>query len=152
MPTTARRPQPSTSEAELAARLRLSVSRLARRLRRESVSDVTASQLSALYTIARLGPLTVGDLSGAEGVRPPTMTRVVASLEQLGLATRTVDPADRRVAHVAVTARGLQLLEASRRRKDAFLAYRLRALTAEERAVLDRASELLERLAAPEGD
>jgi hypothetical protein len=59
MPTTTRRPQPSTSEAELAARLRLSVSRLARRLRRESVSDVTASQLSALYTIARLGPLTV---------------------------------------------------------------------------------------------
>ncbi|HEX2274869.1 MAG TPA: MarR family transcriptional regulator [Acidimicrobiales bacterium] len=152
MPTTARRPQPSTSEAELAARLRLAVSRLARRLRRESVSDVTASQLSALYTIARLGPLTLGDLSAAEGVRPPTMTRVVASLEQLGLATRTIDSADRRVAHVAVTARGRQLLEASRHRKDAFLAARLRALTAEERAALDRAAELLERLAAPEAD
>jgi DNA-binding MarR family transcriptional regulator len=151
MPTTTRRPQPSTSE-ELAARLRLSVSRLARRLRRESVSDVTASQLSALYTIARLGPLTLGDLSGAEGVRPPTMTRVVASLEELGLATRTVDATDRRVARVAVTARGRQLLEASRHRKDAFLAARLRALTAEERAVLDRAADLLERLAAPEAE
>jgi DNA-binding MarR family transcriptional regulator len=150
VPTTARRPQPSTSEAELAAHLRLAVSRLARRLRRESVSDITASQLSALYTITRLGPLTLGDLSAAEGVRPPTMTRVVASLEQLGLAARTVDPADRRVAHVAVTGRGEALVEASRHRKDAFLAARLRALRPEERAVLDRAAELLERLAVPE--
>lgn len=150
MPTTARRPQPSTSEAELAARLRLAVSRLARRLRRESVSDISASQLSALYTISRLGPLTLGDLSAAEGVRPPTMTRVVGSLEQLGLATRTVDPTDRRVAHVAVTAGGTQLVEASRHRKDAFLASRLRALAPDERAVLDRAAQILERLAAPD--
>ncbi len=150
MPTTARRPQPSTSEAELAARLRLAVSRLARRLRRESVSDISASQLSALYTISRLGPLTLGDLSAAEGVRPPTMTRVVGSLEQLGLATRTVDPTDRRVAHVAMTATGNQLVEGSRHRKDAFLASRLRALTPDERAVLDRAAQILERLAAPD--
>ena len=114
------------------------------------MSDITASQLSALYTIARLGPLTLGDLSAAEGVRPPTMTRVVASLEQLGLAPRTVDPADRRVAHVDVTARGDELVKASRHRKDAFLASRLRALSAEEREALDRAAELLERLAAPE--
>jgi DNA-binding MarR family transcriptional regulator len=78
------------------------------------------------------------------------MTRLVASLEHLGLATRTVDPADRRVAHVSVTRRGTQLLDASRHRKDAFLASRLRALTAEERAVLDRAADLLERLSAPE--
>ncbi len=147
MPKTARRAQPSTSEAELAARLRLAVSRLARRLRRESASDITASQLSALYTIARLGPLTLGDLSAAEGVRPPTMTRVVASLEALGFVARTVDPADRRVARVAVTTRGRDLVEASRHRKDAFLASRLRALSAEERAVLDKASDLLERLA-----
>ena len=150
MPTTVRRPKPSTSEAELAARLRLAVSRLARCLRRESVSDITASQLSALYTVARLGPLTLGDLSAAEGVRPPTMTRVVASLEQLGLATRTVDPTDRRVAHVAVTEQGTDLVRASRHRKDAYLASRLGALTDDERAVLDRAAELLERLATPE--
>ena len=150
MPKTVRRPQPSTAEAELAARLRLAVSRLARRLRRESASDVTASQLSALYTIARLGPLTLGDLSAAEGVRPPTMTRVVASLEQLGLVARTVDPADRRCARVAVTGRGEDLLESSRHRKDAFLASRLRALSTEERAVLEKAAEVLERLAVSE--
>ncbi|MDQ4067970.1 MAG: MarR family transcriptional regulator [Actinomycetota bacterium] len=150
MPKTARRPQPSTAETELAARLRLAVSRLARRLRRESASDVTASQLSALYTIARLGPLTLGDLSAAEGVRPPTMTRVVASLERLGLVARTVDPADRRCARVAVTRRGGDLLEASRHRKDAFLASRLRALSSEERAVLEKAAEVLERLAGSE--
>ena len=147
MPRTARRPQPPTSEAELAARLRLAVSRLARRLRRESTSDITASQLSALYSIARLGPLTLGDLSAAEGVRPPTMTRLVASLEQLGLVARTVDPADRRCARVAVTPLGDDLLETSRHRKDAFLASRLRALSGDERAALEKAAALLERLA-----
>ena len=139
--------QPRTSEAELAAHLRLSVARLARRLRRETGADVTASQLSALHTIGRLGPLTLGDLSAAERVRPPTMTRVVASLEEQGLVTRTVDPADRRVAHVATTARGDRFLEASRHRRDAFLASGLRSLSPEERDVLRRAAGLLERLA-----
>jgi DNA-binding MarR family transcriptional regulator len=150
MPATAGRPQPRTSDAELAARLRLAVSRLARRLRRETGGEVTASQLSALHTLARLGPLTLGDLSVAEGVRPPTLTRVVASLEDLGLVTRTVDPDDRRVAHVATTVQGDDFLEASRHRKDAFLAARLRALSADDRAVLERAAELLERLVEPE--
>ncbi len=139
--------QPRTSEAELAAHLRLSVARLARRLRRETGADVTASQLSALHTIGRLGPLTLGDLSAAERVRPPTMTRVVASLEEQGLVTRTVDPSDRRVAHVATTAHGDRFLEASRHRRDAFLASGLRSLSPEERDVLRRAAGLLERLA-----
>lgn len=150
MPATARRPQPRTSEAELAARLRLAVSRLARRLRTETGSEITASQLSALHSIARLGPLTLGDLSTAERVRPPTMTKVVASLEDLGLVTRTVDPADRRVAHVATTALGDHFIEASRHRKDAFLASRLRAMSADDRAVLERAAGLLERLVESE--
>jgi DNA-binding MarR family transcriptional regulator len=75
---------------------------------------------------------------------------VVASLEDLGLVTRTVDPDDRRVAHVATTLQGDDFLEASRHRKDAFLAARLRALSADDRAVLERAAELLERLVEPE--
>ena len=75
------------------------------------------------------------------------MTRVVASLEESGLVTRTVDPADRRVAHVATTALGDRFLAASRHRRDAFLASGLRSLSAEERNVLERATGLLERLA-----
>lgn len=150
MPATARRPQPRTSEAELAARLRLAVSRLARRLRTETGSEITASQFSALHSIARLGPLTLGDLSTVERVRPPTMTKVVASLEDLDLVTRTVDPTDRRVAHVATTPMGDRFIEASRHRKDAFLASRLRAMSADDRAVLERAAGLLERLVESE--
>lgn len=150
MPSTVPRPQPRTSDAELAARLRLSVARLARRLRRETGPDVTASQHSALHTIGRLGPLTLGDLSAAERVRPPTMTKIVASLEDGGFVTRAVDPADRRVAHVATTPLGDRFLEASHHRRDAFLASGLRSLSADERDVLERTCELLERLADSE--
>jgi DNA-binding MarR family transcriptional regulator len=139
-----------TSEAELASRLRLVVARLARRLRRETEGDVSPSQISALSSIARLGPLTLGELSAAEGVRPPTMTRVVACLEEAGLVSRTIDPADRRVAHVAVTSEGHRWLDRNRRRKDAFLASRLGALDSDETATLARAVELLERLAETE--
>ena len=143
-------PASPTAEAELASRLRLVVARLARRLRRETEGDVSPSQISALSSIARLGPLTLGELSAAEGVRPPTMTRVVACLEEAGLVSRSVDPADRRVAHVAVTREGTRWLDRNRGRKDAFLASRLEALGADDQAALARAVELLERLAEHE--
>lgn len=147
------RPGPTSaadSGAELASRLRLVVARLARRLRRETEGEVSPSQISALSSIARLGPLTLGELSTAEGVRPPTMTRVVGCLEDAGLVSRTVDPADRRVAHVSVTTEGHQWLDRNRRRKDAFLASRLDALAPDDRATLARAVELLEGLAETE--
>ena len=140
----------ATAEAELASRLRLVVARLARRLRRETEGEVSPSQLSALSSISRLGPLTLGELSAAEGVRPPTMTRVVACLEEADLVARTPDPDDRRVARVALTSHGQRFLDRSRHRKDAFLASRLQALNGEERATLTRAVELLERLAEAE--
>jgi DNA-binding MarR family transcriptional regulator len=135
-----------SSDAELAARLRLVVARLARRLRRETEGAASPSQLSALSSIARLGPLTLGELSAAEGVQPPTMTRVVSCLEDQGLVTRAVDPADRRVARVTTTAAGEGFLERSRHRKDAFLAARLQALGDDDRAAVARAAEVLERL------
>src|SRR3712207_1856869 len=128
----------TASEAELASRLRLVVARLARRLRRETEGNVSPSQISALSSIARLGPLTLGELSAAEGVRPPTMTRVVGCLEEAGLVSRAVDPADRRVAHVSVTADGHRWLDRNRGRKDAFLASKLSALDPDDRATLAR--------------
>jgi DNA-binding MarR family transcriptional regulator len=141
----------STTDAELAARLRLAVNRLARRLRQHADTDISPSQLSALATLARRGPLTVGELSSAERVKPPTMTRVVASLEEVGLVTRTTDPQDRRVAHVATTPDGEKLMARSRSRKDAFLAARLHSLSPEDRAAVDRAAAVLERMLEDDG-
>jgi DNA-binding MarR family transcriptional regulator len=138
------------SDAELAARLRLAVARLSRRLRRETEGGVSPSQVSALSSIARAGPLTLGELSALEQVQPPTMTRVVGCLEDEGLVARTVDPGDRRIARVSITAAGERFLQRNRHREDAFLASRLRALEADDRAALARATELLERLVEAE--
>lgn len=133
---------------ELASGLRLGVLRLARRLRQQHADgDVTASMLSALSTIERKGPLTLGDLAAIEQVQPPTMTRIIARLEELGLVQRTTDAADRRVAHVAVSGNGARFVARSRTRKDAFLAARLSKLTDTERRTLAAAIPLLERLA-----
>lgn len=106
--------------------------------------------LSAMVTIESLGPLTVGELSSVEKVQPPTMTPIVARLEADGLVRREVDPADRRVARVTATSKGKQLLDRSRSRKTAYLARRLRALRPEERALIGRAVEILERFVSEE--
>ena len=134
------------NEAELVSRLRLAVTRLARRLRTQLPGQLSPSQQATLSTVERLGPLTLGELSSAERVKPPTMTKIVAALEEQGLVSRTVDSADRRVARVQATAAGLAFLDDSSRQKDAYLAERLHTLDAGERADLERAAELLERL------
>jgi DNA-binding MarR family transcriptional regulator len=134
------------NDAELAARLRLSVTRLARRLRQKSDVEATASQISALATIERLGPLTIGELSAAERVQPPSMTRIVAGLEELGLIQRETDERDRRVARVRVAPLGQRLLARSRSKKNAYLAARLGSLSNDERATLAHAADILERL------
>lgn len=133
-------------DVELAARLRLSVTRLARQLRATGADGITASQLSALTSISCRGPLTLGELSAAERVRPPTMTKIVASLEDAGLVLRRVDPLDRRVARVELSAEGRALLDHSRVRKDAFLAERLGRLAPAEREALGRVADVLDRL------
>lgn len=133
-------------EASLASRLRLAVMRLGRRLRRQGGGDLTPSQASALSTLERLGPMTLGELSAAEGVRPPTLTKIVAALEEQGLVARQTDPRDRRVAHVAATPAGADLLARARSTTDAYLASRLAALPPEDVAALTRAVEVLERL------
>ncbi len=136
----------ATTEAELASQLRMVVTRLARRLRTQLPGQISPSQLATMSTVERLGPLTLGELSAAERVKPPTMTKIVACLEEQGLVTRTVDQSDRRVARVQATAAGLTFIEDSRQQKDAYLAERLRGLEPNERAELERAAELLERL------
>jgi DNA-binding MarR family transcriptional regulator len=134
------------SEAELAARLRLSVTRLYRRLRQHTVGGLTASQASALSTINRLGAPTLGELAEWESIQPPSMTRIVANLEQAGYVKRVVDQADRRVARVTLLAPGRKVLQQNRSLKNAFLARQLRQLDEQEREALGELTVLLERL------
>lgn len=131
---------------ELASRLRLGVTRLARRLRQEAQPGITPSLLITLSSIDRAGPITIGELCAVEHVQPPTMSRFVAALVDDELVVREPDPADRRVAWVRVTAEGAKLLQRSRRRKDVYLTRRLRNLEPREIAVLDEAAAILERL------
>jgi DNA-binding MarR family transcriptional regulator len=131
---------------DLAQALRLAVTRLARRLRGEADTGITPSMLSALSTIGRLAPVTLGELAAAERVQPPSATAVVARLEEAGYVRRQADPADRRVVRLSLTREGNRLLERSRSRKTAFLARRLRALEPDERATLRHAVALLDRM------
>ena len=133
-------------DAELAARLRLAVTRLSRRLRHQGETGISASQLSALATVDRCGPMTLGDLAAAEQVQPPSMTRIVARLEEAGLVARQVCQEDRRVARVRVTGTGRELLQRSRTRKDAYLARRLRTLDDADRTVMAEVVGVLEQL------
>jgi DNA-binding MarR family transcriptional regulator len=148
-PSAAGRASPPVNQ--LAADLRLAVTRLARRLRQHADSGLSPSQLSALATIERRGPMTLGDLAGAEGVQPPTVTAAVARLEEAGLVARATHERDRRVSMVAATSSGLDLLRKSRRAKEAFLARGLAAMPDEDRRALARAAALLEDMLADPG-
>lgn len=139
-----------TAAALLPSQLRLAVTRLARRLRQESAGDITPSQFSALATVERRGPLSLKELADVERVAPPSMTRIAGCLEQRGLVARTVDAADRRVARLAITEAGRALLDQARTARDAYLAVRLRAMSAEELDILARAVPVLEQLTREE--
>jgi DNA-binding MarR family transcriptional regulator len=139
-----------TIDTELVARLRLSVSRLARRLRQQAEGDITPSGLSALAVIEK-GPITLGDLAAGERVRPPSMTRIVAKLEESKLVVRTADENDGRVFRVALTPEGKKTIQQIRGRKNAYLARKLRSLSQEEVDALERAVGTLERILEEEG-
>ena len=130
----------------LPSRLRMVVTRLARRLRQQGESAASPTQLAALATIERDGPLTLGALAAIERVRPPTITAAVGRLEEQGLVHRRPDARDRRVARVEITRHGRRLLAESRSRKTAYLEQQLAALSADERATLTRAATILERV------
>jgi DNA-binding MarR family transcriptional regulator len=133
------------ADAELAPRLRLTITRLARRLRQQAdLPGVSPTQVSALSTIDRDGPLTLGELAGLERVQPPTITAAVARMEEQGLVLRHVDERDRRIHRVEITSAGRKLLDKSRSRKNAYLERRLDALSDDERATIERATALLE--------
>jgi DNA-binding MarR family transcriptional regulator len=136
----------TSTRTDLATRLRHAVVRTHRRLRQEAGADLSPTLLAALGTISRHGPLTPSELAERERIQRPTATRLLGRLEEPGYVARTPDPHDGRSALVAVTPAGQALLEDLRHRKDAYLARRLRTLSAEDRATLRRASDILERL------
>ncbi len=134
------------TNAAIAGRLRVSATRLARTLRRQADIGLSPSQLTVLTTIDIHGPITLGALAEHERVAPPSITKSVAKLEAGGYLKREPDPADRRVVRVRITASGSSLLDESRKRKDAWLASRLAALTTDERERLAAALDVLEAL------
>lgn len=131
-------------DARLPSDLSLAVIRLARQLRfRRPDSPVSLSQLSALATVAKEGPMTPGALAARERVRPPSMTRVIASLVDLGFVDRTAHPDDGRQVLVSVSRSGAELIEAERRASREWLQQRLAELTADQRATLLAAADLM---------
>lgn len=134
--------------AELAALLRPSLLRLTRVIRNQRVDvSVTLTQLSALATLEKRGPMSAGELAAHERVQPPSMTKVLASLEEHGLVRREPHPTDRRQAIITLAAAGAELLEEERRSRDAWLTRRLATLSAEERAQLRSIVPVLDKLA-----
>ncbi|MCV2489646.1 MarR family transcriptional regulator [Geodermatophilus sp. YIM 151500] len=135
--------------AALAHDLRLAVMRLSRRLRGQRVdTSVTLTQLAALSTLHRHGPMSPGELAAHERVQPPSMTRVVVALEGIGLVTRTPHPTDGRQVVIDLTPAAHELLTAEARAREAWLSARLQALSAEERDVLRDAAVIIDKLAS----
>lgn len=137
------------TDVGLASVLRVSVARLNRRLRseRDPRNELSVGQLSVLGALYRNGDMTIGDLAAVERVQPPSMTRTVNCLEEAGYVTRRPHETDGRQVVVSLAEKGEQTLAADRRRRDAWLARRLRELTSDERAVLRAAAPLIARLA-----
>lgn len=134
------------SAPDLAPRLRMSVLRLARRLRQEAPEGITQSQLSILAILHRDGPTGIGALATVEAVKQPTVTRIVDHLEARGLVTRVPDTRDGRCVRVELTASGAELVTSVRRQRDAYLAARLATLDPRELDGVAEAVEVLESL------
>jgi DNA-binding MarR family transcriptional regulator len=134
------------SRAGLAEDLRISIARLSRRLRAQGGSSLSATQHAALAAVDRHRSMTPGELAEHEKVQPPSMTRVIAALEDQRLLIRSPHPTDGRQVILNLTDKGRELLKEERRRKEAWLSRRLQELTGEERAILRQAAPILDRL------
>jgi len=132
-------------------RLRVALARLARRLRKHELAGLTPTQLAALATVERSGPMRLGDLAAAEGIAPSTLTRLVTALEDSGYVRRYADPSDARASTLAITPRGHDMLERLRTESNLVLAASLRLLTPAQRAALAEALPVLEQLAEAPG-
>jgi len=138
---------PLRTDAALAGALRDAVGRLGRRMRHQSPHpELSLGQLAALRTIERHGPMAPSELAAHEKVQPPSVTKIVARLEELGYVSRAPHEADRRQVVVTISPAGIALLDDDRRRRDAFIAQRLRSLEPQEVAALRAALPAIEKL------
>ena len=137
----------ANDHVELASRLRLAITRTARRLRQQQGTDTLSPTLIAfLSAIERHGPMTPSELADRERVQRPTATRAIGNLSEAGLVERIGDEADKRVVRLEITAEGRKLLKRVRTRKTAYLAKRIEGLDPDDRATLERAGDILERM------
>ena len=133
-----------------AARLRVAIARLSRRLRKHELAGLTPTQLSALSTVDQAGPVRLGDLAAAERIAPSTLTRLVSALEESGYVQRCAVPGDARASTLAVTGRGHEILERIRQETTSLLRDSLLMLPADQLAALAAALPALEHLADAE--
>jgi DNA-binding MarR family transcriptional regulator len=148
MAHSSRQAQRADLASHTADRLHSAAIHLLRRLRTaDTASGLSGPRLSALSVIVFSGPVSLTQLAAAEQVRPPTMTRMVADLERLGLVERLAHPTDRRALRIQATAEGRKLLQEGRRRRVAHLAEAIGKLPARDRDMLLRAAEMLDRIA-----
>jgi DNA-binding MarR family transcriptional regulator len=139
----------NASDLAIASALRIAVMRLARRLRTERAeTSLTLTQLAALASLDRHGPMTPGELAAHEKVQPPSMRRVLGVLGERGLIDRAPHPTDGRQALVEISAEGRRLVAADRRRRDAWLSQQMHDLSDDELALLRELAPLLDRLAS----
>ena len=135
------------ADAALAGGLRDAIGRLGRRMRHHAPHpELSLGQLAALRSLERHGPMSPTELAMHEKVQPPSMTKIVSRLLELGYVSRAPHAADRRQVVVTISADGIALLDDDRRRRDAWLAQRLPALSPEEVAALRAALPVLEKL------
>jgi DNA-binding MarR family transcriptional regulator len=132
-------------------RLRVALARLSRRLRRHELAGLTPTQLAALSTIGKNGPMRLGDLAAVEGIAPSTLTRLVTVLEEAGYVRRGADPSDARASTLTITTYGHDALERIRTENTLMLTASLELLTPEQRSALAAALPVLEQLAEAQG-
>jgi DNA-binding MarR family transcriptional regulator len=138
-----------TRNEDVADRLHSAAIHLLRTLRRvDDETGLTAPRLSILSVLVFAGPRTLGQLAKAEQVRPPTMTKLVAALEEDGYVRRTPDKTDGRVTIISATRKGEGLMWVGRSRRVASLAAKLEGLSREELVELEHAASLMESVAA----
>ncbi|HLH59471.1 MAG TPA: MarR family winged helix-turn-helix transcriptional regulator [Streptosporangiaceae bacterium] len=149
-PSTGNGPAPSGAPrvtAIDATRLRVAIARLSRRLRRHELAGLTPTQLSALATVERGGPMRLGDVAAAEGIAPSTLTRIVTALEDCGYVKRCAVPGDARASTLAITTRGHEILERIRQESIVMLTESLMMLQPDQIEALTAALPALEQLA-----
>lgn len=139
---------PTVPAAQLASLLRDAITRLNRRIRQSRpVGELTLTQLSALTSLELAGALTPRELADIERVQPPTMTKIVAKLEERGLVRRTPHPTDGRQVILSTTESGREVFAQFERARNEWLGHRLAELTSEERETLRQAAAILQKVA-----